>query len=205
MANLPTGIINNISFGPARVYMKTWTGGSTDSPTVDVGFIGDDGVSLEVGAEKKNIMQGNPQLINYSFTQTQSVNIIFSSIQWDFTNFKKALGSGNISAEGSSDVVSNCFIEYSFGGDPLNEFTAIMIEHQMAVPGNTLWIYGWKCQSESGFTVPFGQDEHTFEYNFNTLRADKDWGGTGLTENGYLIGMRRKLTSKQKYDGTSLV
>lgn len=202
MANLPTGIINNISFGPARVYMKTWTGGSTDTPTVDVGFIGDDGVSLEIGSEKKNIMQGNPQLINYSFTQTQSVNIIFSSIQWDFNNFKKALGSGNVTPEGSSDITASCYIEFSFGGDPLNEFTAIMIEHQMAVATNTLWIYGWKCQSESGFTLPFGQDEHTFEYNFNTLRADTDWGGQNLGNNAYLIAMQRELQPNQKYDGS---
>ena len=205
MANLPTGIINNISFGPARVYMKTWTGGSADTPEVDVGFIGDDGVSLEIGSEKKNITQGNPQLINYSFTQTQSVNIIFSSIQWDFTNFKKALGSGNVTDAVSADLTgSTCFIEFSFGGDPLNEFTAIMIEHQMSVSSNTLWIYGWKCQSESGFTVPFGQDEHTFEYNFNTLRSTKDWGGIDLTENGYLVAMRRHLTSNQKYDGDTV-
>ena len=201
MANLPTGIINNISFGPARVYMKTWTGTSGDTPTVDVGFIGDDGVSLEIGSEKKNIMQGNPQLINYSFTQTQSVNIIFSSIQWDFTNFKKALGSGNVSAVDSGDFTASCFIEFSFGGDPLNEFTAIMIEHQMAVSSNTLWIYGLKCQSERGFSVPFGQDEHTFEYNFNTLRSTKDWGAQDLTENGYLVAMRRSMQNNQKYDG----
>lgn len=200
MANLPNGIVNNISFGPARVFMGTWTGGSSDTPTVDVGFIGDDGVSLEIGAEKKNIMQGNPQLINYSFTQTQSVNIIFSSIQWEFENFQKALGSGKYTGASST----NCFTQYQFGGDPLNEYVTILIKHEMAVSSNTLWIYGWKCQSESGFTMPFGQDEHTFEYNFNTLRCDKDWGAQDLGAHRKLIMMRRHLTSKQKDDGTAL-
>lgn len=202
MANLPTGIINNISFGPARVFMKEWTNHTTSggSPTVDVGFIGEDGVSLEIGSEKKAIRQGNPALINYQFTQQQSCTISFSSIEWEFENIQKALGSGKY-----VNGTATCYLSFSFGGDPLNKSIGVMVKHEMAVSSNTLWIYGWKMQSDAGFTAAFGQDEMNMEYTFQALRADKDWGDSAaLSYEEKLFAIRRMLTTNQKNDGTAL-
>ena len=44
--NTPSGLINNITFGPAKVYIGTFTEGSSlNTPSQDVGFISEDGVS----------------------------------------------------------------------------------------------------------------------------------------------------------------
>ena len=63
--NIPSGTTNDISFGPGVIYMDPWTaptvGGVT--PTTDVGFISEDGVTVEITNETKDIMQGNPKLI----------------------------------------------------------------------------------------------------------------------------------------------
>ncbi len=182
--NMPVGSTDNISFGPAKVYMGAWASGSGVSPTIDVGYIGEDGVSIELTSEKKNITQGNPQLVEYSFVQTQSVMINFTSIQWNFENFRFALGAG-VTA-GPADALT-----FSFGGDPINILTAVHIEHEMAVTGNTLDIYAWKCQSESGFSIPLGQDEHQFEFSFTVLRADTDWNDVTLPKEQQLLRMKR--------------
>jgi len=178
--NIPTGSTNNISFGPARVFM----GAAGTTPTTDVGYIGEDGVNIELTSEKKNIVQGNPALIEYSFVQTQSVMVNFTSIQWDFDNFKFALGAGVTTSGGGVNT-------FSFGGDPINILTALHIEHEMAVTGNTLNIYAWKAQSESGFNIPLGQDEHQFEFSFNLLRASDSWDGAALPAEQQLLKIER--------------
>ena len=124
--NTPSGQINNISFGPAKVYIGTWTGGSTDTPTVDVGYISEDGVSIELASEKKNINQGNPYLIEYSFIQSQSAMIKFTSIQWNMQAFVFALGAGrtyNNNTAGDYPSWGNveCTLIFAFGGDPINK------------------------------------------------------------------------------------
>lgn len=180
--NMPVGDTDNISFGPARVYMDAWAAG-TITVNTDVGYIGEDGVTIELTSEKRNITQGNPQLVEYSFVQTQSVMINFTSIQWDFDNFVFALGAGVTTSGGTST--------FAFGGDPINILTALHIEHEMAVTGNTLNIYAWKCQSESGFSLPLGQDEHQFEFSFNVLRADTDWQNNALPPEQQLLKLER--------------
>ena len=97
--NMPSGSVSDISFGPAVVYMGPWKDSTSYTtgvtPTTDVGYISEDGVSIELASEKKNIMQGNPKLIEYSFVLQQSATINFTSIEWDFDNFARALGAGN--------------------------------------------------------------------------------------------------------------
>ena len=89
--NFPSGTTNAISFGPARVAIKAGLN-TPDFTTDDVGYIGEDGVSIEMTSEKRDITQGNPRLIEYSFTQAQSVTIGFTSIEWSVTNFARATG-----------------------------------------------------------------------------------------------------------------
>tara|TARA_B100001123_G_scaffold449194_1_gene613505 strand:- start:2161 stop:2763 length:603 start_codon:yes stop_codon:yes gene_type:complete len=194
--NIPRGSTDNISFGPARVFMKKWakyTIGANITPDMtdtdasnDVGFIGEDGVTVELTSEKKDINQGNPKLVNYSFVMSQSASIKFSSIAWNFENFALALGAGTTTADSAEET-------FAFGGNPLNTETAMIVRHQMAVTGDTLFLYVWKAQAESGFSIPFGADEHSFEFSFKAIRAIEDWGGTALGTDEQLIRFKREI------------
>ena len=181
--NFPKGNTDNISFGPARVAMKAGLA-TPDFTSDDVGYIGEDGVNIELTSEKRDITQGNPRLIEYSFTQAQSVSIGFTSITWNLTNFARATGG---TAADVVDYNATAVSDFGFGGDPLNDKVSVLIQHQQAVKGYTMFIYAWQVMSESGFSIPFGQDEHQFEYNFKVLRSEKDWSGADLPAKQQLI------------------
>jgi len=179
--NIPVGSTSDISFGPARLYLGSASG---NTPTTDVGFISEDGVSLEVSNETRDIVQGNPKLIEYTFSQTQGVMVNLSSIEWDFDSFLYAIGAGVTASSGGAE-------SFSFGGDPIVTRVHLHIEHQMAVSGNTLNCYVWKAVSESGYAIQMGADEHTFEYKWKAQRADTDWGGTSLPSTQQLVKIER--------------
>ena len=201
--NIPTGSTDNISFGPAKLKMNVFSGASGATPTTDVGFIGEDGVTVEMTSEKRNIVQGNPQLINFSFATAQSAMINFTSIEWNFESFRLAIGAGTTSGNyattvgqqtGQAGSPYNAAVTgefFSFGGNPLNTFVCMSLEHQMAVTGDTLYAHIWKAQSESGFSLPFGQEEHQFEFSFQAIRATTDWAGTALPFDQQLMKLVR--------------
>jgi len=180
--NIPSGNTNDISFGPALVKM----GVAGTTPSLDVGFISEDGVTLEIANETKDIVQGNPKLVEYTFSQTQGVNISFTSIEWDFTAFARVLGSGATTVTGTEET-------FMFGGDPLDTSIAIDIQHQMAVSGNTMNVYVWKAVAAGGLSVPFGADEHSFEMAFKAQRSATDWAGGTLPSNQQLVKFLRTL------------
>ena len=189
--NFPSGTINDISFGPARVYIAPYVTNITYSILTwgtDVGYIGEDGVSLEFSTEKRDITQGNPRLIEYSFTQSQSVMLNFTSIAWDYNNFANALGGVGVTTSSSTHEV------FGFGGDPINQELGIRIQHEMAITGNTINIYVWRAMSESGFSIPFGQDEHQFEFSFKVLRAEHRWDGVELDRKKQLVRVSRQIS-----------
>jgi hypothetical protein len=209
--NTPSGQINNITFGPAKVYIGVHTeGGVANTPTVDVGYISEDGVSVELVSEKKNINQGNPYLIEYSFIQSQSAMLKFTSIQWNMNAFVYALGAGvTYNFDGSADAAlyggsaAGSSLVFAFGGDPINKTVAIHVLHAAAVSSNTISVYGWKCQSEAGFTIPFNTDEAAFEYSFNCIRSGKNWAGAALPREEQLMAVNRQLTAKQNMAETA--
>lgn len=183
--NIPTGSTNDISFGPARIFFgdaAATDGSSVTAPSTDVGFIGEDGVSIELGQEVRNIRQGNPSLINYSFYTQQSATISFTSIEWDFSNFSKAVG-------GTYD--SGSANNFGFGGRADIELLGIKIEHQMAVTSNTMNIYVYRAQSESNLNFSLGQEEHQFPLSFNAIRSAYDFDGTALDASEQLVSFRR--------------
>lgn len=189
--NFPSGTINDISFGPAKVYLAPYVtnhGTSIRTWGTDVGFIGEDGVNLELTAERRDITQGNPRLIEYSFTQAQSVMLNFTSIAWNMDNFSNALGGIGVTTSTSS------FETFGFGGDPINQELGIRIEHEMAITGNTINVYVWRAMSESGFTIPFGQDEHQFEFSFKVLRSEHTWSGSPLAKKQQLVRVERQTS-----------
>lgn len=185
--NIPSGTTNDISFGPARVFFgepsPNASGSSVAAPSTDVGFIGEDGVSIELGQEVRNIRQGNPALISYSFYTQQSATISFNSIEWDFSNFSKAVG-GTYDSSGTPN-------NFGFGGRALSETLGIKIQHQMAVTSNTMDIYVYQAQSESNLNFSLGQEEHQFPMSFSAISTQYDFDGNPLDASENLVSFRR--------------
>tara|TARA_Y100000593_G_scaffold95131_1_gene200487 strand:- start:28642 stop:29217 length:576 start_codon:yes stop_codon:yes gene_type:complete len=176
--NLPTVTNNNISFGPGVV--KIGAVGAT--PSTHIGAIGEDGVTLEITSEKKYITQGNPKLNQIVFSQTQGAALSFSSLEWNMQIFRKALGAGHVgnSVDSAYGATGETF---SFGGDPTPVEVALTVIHSMGVASHTIHLDMWRACSEAGFSIPFGQDEHSFEFKFVALATSTDWAGANLDTN----------------------
>ena len=180
--NIPTYTENNFAFGPG--ILRIGVAGAT--PTVDVGAITEDGISIEITSEKRDISQGNPKLPVYSFTQAQGVNLSVTGIEWNFANFAHALGAGVHTTTSTEE-------HFAFGGDPLVTQLALQVEHAMAVTGDTLFVNIWKAVSNGGLTLPFTADEHSFEYGFKALRNGTDWAGASLAYTSQLMQIHRVI------------
>jgi len=165
--NVPTVTTNNISFGPAVVYIGDTIG---TEPTTEMGAISEDGVSIEMTAEKRYSSQGNPMTPVFAFTQTQGVKVSFTALEWDFDRFTQALGAG-LSTSAAPDATFKC------GGDPLVGAVTLKIDHFMATSADTMTIKVWKAFSDMGLTVPLGQEEHQFEMSFTAATGGTDWSG----------------------------
>lgn len=179
--NVPTYTESNFSFGPGRVFM----GAAGATPTVDVGLIGEDGVSFEFVNDKKDLFAGNPKAAVYRFNQSQGLKVSFSGVEWDFTRFAYAIGAGTTTSTSPSDTMV-------FGGDPITKKVAILVQHQMAVAGHTLNAYLWTAVSDGGLSVKLGQDEHMFQYAWTCLRSTANWGADALAR-GAELGLLERL------------
>lgn len=180
--NLPTTTTNNISYGPGRLFI----GPTGATPSVDLGAISEDGLSVEIAAEKRDIMQGNPKVTILSFTQVQSVRLLATSLEWNFDNLSFALGSGNTTVSGTVET-------FAFGGDPAVAQVALRVEHQMAQSGHTMYINLWTAQSDAGVTVPLTHDEHAFEYAWKAIQSDTNWAGVTLDQEEQLVQFSREI------------
>lgn len=180
--NLPTVNTDDISFGPARLFLGAFDDGE---PTTDVGAITEDGISIEFQSEMRDIVQGNPKLPELTFIQSQNVMVKVTSIEWDYDNLAFALGAGVTSSAASSTT-------FAFGGEPCATEVALHIQHVMCKTGDTINVYVWRAVGEGNTTLPFTHDEHQFEYNFKALRADSNWAGGALPANEQLISIVRE-------------
>jgi hypothetical protein len=184
--NVPSYDTSKISFGPGVLYMDVWTGTSPpNTPSIDIlndiGALSEDGISVELTSDKRYIAQGNPRLNIFGVSQVQSVSVSVTGIEWNVNTFKRAIGSGTVATGGSEDT-------FAWGGDPSCVEVGLVIKHKQ-ITGYDLMVYVWKAVSETGFSLPFGQDEHSFEYRFNALHSSVDFGSTAITDN--LIYMSR--------------
>lgn len=180
--NLPTVTKDDISFGPGRLFL----GAVGSTPSVDVGAITEDGITVEFASEMRDIMQGNPKLPELTFIQAQNVMVRVTSIEWNFDSLKFALGAGNTSASGTYEA-------FAFGGNPCVTEVSLHVQHQMCQSGNTVNVYVWRAVGEGNTSLPFTHDEHQFEYNFKALRADTDWASNSLAVDEQLIQILREL------------
>ena len=182
--NTPSVTRNNISFGPGVLYI----GASGDTPTVDLGAISEDGISVEISSEKRTITQGNPKMPDLIYCQAQSAIVTVSGIEWNFDNFLYGLGAGTTTVSASEET-------FTFGGEPAVDEVAIHIQHQMGYAvGTTMNLYIWRAASEAGFTMPFSHDEHTFEYKWSALRSTTNWASVALASGAQLFHAQRQLT-----------
>ncbi|HND33319.1 MAG TPA: hypothetical protein PLA94_25145 [Myxococcota bacterium] len=181
--NIPTYTVNNFSFGPARLFL----GAAGTTPSVDVGGITEDGCKISIINKKKDIFQGNPKLVAYTFSQEQSVEIEISGIEWDTDSFTYAVGAGNTTNTSNEET-------FTFGGDPLVERVAIHIQHYMAVAGHTMNAYVWQAVSNGDLEISMGHDEHKFPYKWKAQRATTDWAGASLAYDAQLIKLYRQKT-----------
>lgn len=181
--NMPTTTTSRVSFGPAVVF---W-GVIGTTPSTELGAIRtDDGVTLEVTSEKRDIAQGNPKLVEYTFVQAQGLVAKFTSIEWNLhTNLYRALGSGVTSTAGSDNKIN-------WGGDPLVTQVALHIRHAMPVSGNTMNVYIWKAVSEAPPAIGFMHDEHAFELAFKAQRSGTDWSGATLDYRSQLFQIHQQ-------------
>lgn len=173
--NVPVYNEEKFSFGPAIAYV----GAAGATPTEDLGFITDDGFTVEVMSEKTVLTQGNPKVPAYVFTNAQSAKVSFTTGEWDFDDFVRILGAGITSAPAGSETIS-------IGGDPLNTKLSLRLVHYMAESGHTLNFDFWTVVSDGGLSFGINQDLHTFKHSYNCLRTTTDWASVTLASGAQL-------------------
>lgn len=178
--NFPSVTDGDISFGPGILTM----GAAGTTPTADIGGITEDGIKFETVSETRNIRQGNPKMIAYSFSQAQGVMVKATGIEWDFTTFAQVLGAGTTTSTGTEDTLV-------FGGDPLVRRYAIQVQHAMAQSGHTMYARVWRAAGQGGLNIPFQHDEHQFEYTWEGHRTTTDWAGNALACGAQLWALYR--------------
>lgn len=176
--NQPTTDYTNVSFGPARVFL----GPSGATPTLDVGALADDAVQVEWQFEKRDIRQGNPALIDYSFTTSQGFRVSWTALEYSVMNLALAAGAG-------VTAVSAAIHTWSMGGDPIIATAAVQVQHQMATGGDTLNINIWKARGDGNIGIGMGQEEHKIPTVFQAMRASTNWAGVSLSTGSQLVGL----------------
>lgn len=200
--NVPTFVTNDISFGPAVVFIGPYVKAG-QTPTIDIGALGEDGVTFEIMAEKKYLSQGNPGTPFMAFTQTAGAKVSFTSLEWDFDRFIDSLGAGVTAADGPDWGVAGITgpgtaseLVYKWGGSPTVAALALRVQHLMN-NGNTMDMKVWRCFSDAGFSINFNQDEHQFAMSFTAAVPEngaKTWDGRDFNASYNLIEMQRTVT-----------
>lgn len=182
--NVPTGTNNNLSFGPAIVFI----GATGATPTTDVGYIvTDDGVTVEFLRDRKSIQQGNPKMDVFVFDQVHGFKVTFSRIEWNFTRLAEQLGSGVTQTSSSLETLF-------WGGDPTPTAYAMQVQHYMQQPSQTMLWDVWQVVADVGPAVQMAHDEHKFPTSWTALRTTTDWAGATLAAGRNLLRVRRQLT-----------
>ncbi len=178
------GLPNNVSFGPVVVYL----GPSGATPTQSVGYISaDDSFTLAITGTKRDIMQGNPKTIEFSFMPEQHVKVSWQGIEWNQNLLQYAVGAGNTQNDGVS------LQTWTFGGDPIVQEVAIQAKHYMAKAADTLTLNVWKARGDGDVSIGFTAEEHKFPSGYEAMRSATNWGGTALGATAQLFQMTRTL------------
>lgn len=182
MPNTPAGTVDNISIGSGIVYV----GDAGVTPTTDVGFLSDEGITLAYETEKVSVTAGFPKVSVREFVTAVNATLTFQSIEWNLTNFKRSVV-GTL-ATGSTDET------LAVGVDACPEEVAIQVVFEMPCTGDTITINVWRAQTDGALTINFDNaDRHVFDYNFTLLLASEDWAGGALPANEGLFQIHREF------------
>ena len=168
--NVPSYDTTEFSFGPCVIYM----GAAGATPTTDVGGIRS-GATYELTRTLVDIKQGNPATLVKTYVTEESGALTVTSLQWDFTNFARALGV----TPPTTDI-------FDFGGAITVQEVAIKIVHEDPA-GATYEFYLWKARGGERLAFNFGDDPHEFEYTFNSIIATTDWANNSLSSGNQLF------------------
>jgi hypothetical protein len=181
--NFPSGTRNDISLGPGQVFI----GPAGATPTVDIGFLGEDGVSIEINRTMVDVTQGNPKVKIMRFIQEEDVKLSFSTIEWNPVTLAMALGAANTTSSGSVRT-------FSIGGDPTVDTFAIHVRHRMASVAQTINAYFWTVAADGQFSVALDHNPHNFPFAYTCLDSPTNWAGTTLAYDERLFRLERQLT-----------
>jgi hypothetical protein len=181
MSNIPNYVADNISLGPAVMYV----GAAGTTPSLDVGAIHEDGMDFNVTREFLQVFQGSPKQLIKQFVIGETVELNVKTLEWNLLNLPIALGAGVTTSTGSRD-------EFSFGGDPDTDEIAVRIEHTLPT-GQTVSLFVWRAQPIGEWTMNLKQDElHQFPFGFRALQTTVAWDGSDLPVGQQYFRLRRQ-------------
>lgn len=182
MANLPAGTADNISIGSGIVYV----GDSGATPSTDVGFLGDEGITLSHETEIVEVTAGFPRTPVRQFVQAVTVSIQFTSLEWNLALFKRSVV-GVLTVGATEEVLG-------VGIDACPEEVALQVQFCMPCTNDTIIINAWRAQTDGALEIAFsGDSPHSFNYNFKLLAASEDWATNPLAADESLYQIRRQL------------
>lgn len=180
MATTPDGTVNNISIGSGLVLI----GDSGATPATDVGYLGDEGITLSYETEIVEVTVGFPRTPVRQFVQSVSASLQFTSLEWNLSQFARAL-----TGVYTDSPTQECL---GVGLDACPDEVALQVQFCMPCVGDTIVINIWRAQTDGALEIAMqGDNAHSFAYNFRILLAQQDWDGADLDPEEGLFQIKR--------------
>lgn len=170
--NLPVYDTDNITFGPAVIYI----GEVGTTPSADVGAVRGN-TEITVSKEILEVKQGSPQTLIIQYVLAQSARISFSSIEalGKLSVLQSALGQGEYSGTPGEGVET---LEY--GGDVNLSEKALLVRHVLP-NGATLDFCFWRVQGKADLSAAFNETGETaIPLEFEALDGLTDFSGEAI-------------------------
>lgn len=170
--NLPVYDTDNITFGPAVIYLGTV--GST--PTTDIGAVRGN-TEITVAKEILEIMQGSPQTMIIQYVMAQNARVSFSSIEamGKLSLLQAAFGAGEYTGTPGTGVET-----LGYGGDVNLAENSLLVRHVLPNGATLDWCF-WRAQGKADTSVPFNETGETvIPMEFQILDGLTDWAGSAI-------------------------
>jgi hypothetical protein len=170
--NLPVYDTDNITFGPAVIYI----GEVGSTPTTDIGAVRGN-TEITVAKEVLEIKQGSPQVIIKQYVMAQSARISFSSIEamGKLSILQAAFGAGEYAGTPGTGVET-----LGYGGDVNLDEKSILVRHVLPNGATLDWCF-WRAQGKADTSAPFNETGETVvPMEFEVLDGLTDWAGSAI-------------------------
>lgn len=171
--NVPVGDPTRLSIGAMRVYI----GDVGSTPTTDIGYLGDGGVSFEISQEVFDVFQGTPRARVKSFVIQKDIAVSFSSIEWNLKNLAGLVAGSYVTA--TTAVSETLWLTI----DPCTIERSMRLEHDLACKTDAgaagkVYIDIFRAQPTGSVAIQFSADTtHEFPNEWQALVANTDWAG----------------------------